>query len=275
MKSIIKDILPPALMRMIIRNPLRRYGWSGNYPSWQAAQLEATGYDSAVILEKVKNSLLKVKNGEAVYERDSVLFDHIEYDWPVLAGLMWVAGQHQGRLSVLDFGGSPGSSFFQNRKFLSALKGVEWSVVEQTHFVKAGVSHFQDEQLKFFATCEQCIAERKPNVILLSSVLSYIEKPYELLEYLSALQIEFMIIDRLPVIKGDRDQIKLQKVNPIIYPATYPAWFFSKSGFKKRIEQILEISVIYNCQISLDLPTDFIGLVLKCNRSKNGKNGIN
>jgi putative methyltransferase (TIGR04325 family) len=269
MKKSIKNILPPALLRIILRSPLRRYGWFGNYPTWQAAQRQATGYDSKIILERVKNSLLKVKNGQAVYERDSVLFDHVEYDWPMLAALMWIAAQREGRLSVLDFGGSLGSSFFQNRKFLSSLNAVEWSVVEQAHFVEAGASHFQDEQLKFFTTCEQCLAECKPNVILLSSVLSYIEKPYELLEYLSTLQIEFMIIDRLPVIEGDLDQIKVQKVNPVIYPATYPAWFFSKTEFVKRTGQIFEILETYTSQISLDLPTDFIGLILKGSNFKN------
>lgn len=268
MKSIIKDILPPALLRLIARSPLRRYGWFGDYSSWQAAQQQATGYDSAIILERVKDSLLKVKSGEAPYERDSVLFDHIEYDWPVLAGLLWVAAQHKGRLSVLDFGGSLGSSFFQNTKFLSALNAVEWSVVEQPQFVKAGVRHFQDNQLRFFSTCEQCMTEREPNVILLSSVISYVEKPYELLEYLSSLQVEYLIIDRVPVIMGERDQIKLQKVNPKVYPASYPAWLFSKSEFIRRIEQLFEVSETYECQISLDLSMDFIGLILKRNRSK-------
>lgn len=267
MKSIIKDILPPALLRLIARSRLKRYGWFGNYSSWQAAQHQATGYDSAIILERVKDSLLKVKSGIAPYERDSVLFDHIEYDWPVLAALMWVAAQHKGRLSVLDFGGSLGSSFFQNRKFISALSQVEWSVVEQPHFIKAGLSHFQDKQLRFFPTCEECMAERQPNVILLSSVISYLEKPYELLEYLSSLQVEYMIIDRVPVIKGKGDKIKLQKVNPAIYPASYPAWFFSKSEFVKRVEQLFEVLEIYDCQISLSM--DSIGLVLKNNKSKN------
>lgn len=268
MKSIIRDILPPALFKLIARSPIRRYGWSGNYSSWQIAQQKATGYDSAIILDKVKNSLLKVKNGEALYERDSVLFDRIEYDWPVLSGLMWVAAQRQGRLSVLDFGGSLGSSFFQNKKFLSELSQVEWSVVEQAHFVETGINHFQDEQLRFFSTCEQCLIERKPNVILVSSVLSYIEKPYELLEYLWSLDIEFMIIDRVPVIDGKRDHIKLQKVNPVIYPASYPAWFFSKSGFLEKMNRMFEIHETYNCQISLDLSMDFIGLILKRSSSK-------
>ena len=31
------------------------------------------------VLEKCKNALLKVKNGEAAYERDSVLFNQIQY----------------------------------------------------------------------------------------------------------------------------------------------------------------------------------------------------
>ena len=39
----------------------------------------SSGYDSQLILDKVLTSTLKVKNGEAAYERDSVLFDEIQY----------------------------------------------------------------------------------------------------------------------------------------------------------------------------------------------------
>ena len=45
---------------------------------------------------------MKVKKGEAVYERDSMIFDQIEYSWPVLFGLMWAAAQNSGYLKVLD-----------------------------------------------------------------------------------------------------------------------------------------------------------------------------
>jgi putative methyltransferase (TIGR04325 family) len=38
----------------------------------------------------------------------------------------------------LDFGGSLGSSYFQNKKFLDALRLVEWNVVEQENFVATG-----------------------------------------------------------------------------------------------------------------------------------------
>ena len=70
------------------------------------------------ILDKVLAATLKVKQGQAVFERDSVLFDEIEYSWPLLAGLMWAAASNGGKLNVLDFGGALGSSYYQNRKFL-------------------------------------------------------------------------------------------------------------------------------------------------------------
>ena len=59
----------------------------------------------------------KVKNGEAVYERDSVLFDEIQYSWGLLAGLEKAALEHDGKLCVLDFGGSLGSTYYQNKQF--------------------------------------------------------------------------------------------------------------------------------------------------------------
>jgi putative methyltransferase (TIGR04325 family) len=71
----------------------------------------STGYDSEIILEKTRDALLKVKNGEAAYERDSVLFDEIQYAWPLLTSLMWVAAQAKGILNVLDFGGSLGTTY--------------------------------------------------------------------------------------------------------------------------------------------------------------------
>ena len=56
-----------------------------------------------------------------VYERDSVLFDTIRYSWPLLSDLLRAASEDQNHLSVLDFGGSLGSSYYQNRVFLSHL----------------------------------------------------------------------------------------------------------------------------------------------------------
>ena len=112
--------------------------FTGNYATWDEAKKNCLGYDAPNILEKVKASLLKVKNGEAVYERDSVLFDHVEYSYPLLISLLYIATASENKLRLLDFGGSLGSSYYQNRNFLNRLELLEWSIVEQNHFVKCG-----------------------------------------------------------------------------------------------------------------------------------------
>ena len=75
--KLIKYILPPIILD-IFRRKTHEYGYSGNFSSWEEATQASTGYDSDVIFNKVKNALLEVKEGRAVYERDSVIFDKIQ-----------------------------------------------------------------------------------------------------------------------------------------------------------------------------------------------------
>jgi putative methyltransferase (TIGR04325 family) len=67
-------------------------------------------------------------------------------------------------------------------------------------------------------------------VIVLSSVLQYIEEPFKLLEIIKTLPCKYLIIDRTPFIKG-KNRITIQRVNPKIYKGSYPCWFFSETEF--------------------------------------------
>ena len=241
-----RDWLPPAIIRLVrsVRKSPQNTGaiaFQGDYETWEDAQAASTGYDQADILEKVKVATLKVKNGEAPYERDSVLFDHIEYSWPVLAGLMWAAAQNQGKLHVLDFGGSLGSSYFQNRRFLSDLTEISWNVIEQPHFVECGRKFIQDDYLKFYLTIDECLEARSPNVILLSSVLQYLEKPFFLLEKLKEVSAKFLIIDRTSFTEDEKNHLVIQTVYPIIYEASYPSWIFSAKNFQDYLSSDWEL----------------------------------
>ena len=111
----------------------------------------STGYDDAAVLQRVHESALKVKRGDALFERNSVCFYHEEYRWPIFACLLVAAAERDAHLNVLDFGGSLGSFYFQHRKFFSKLKNVSWSVVEQTQFVECGREQIQDGTLKFMS----------------------------------------------------------------------------------------------------------------------------
>src|SRR5262245_61016062 len=242
-KEIAKRLLPPIMLDIlkgVSRDSLPSenvFGLSGDYRSWDEAVRASSGYGSCIILERTKAALLKVKKGEAVYERDSVVLDHVDYAWPLLAGLMWVAGGSGGKLDVLDFGGSLGSAYFQNRAFLSRLAKVRWNIIEQPQHVSTGKEFFEDEHLKFYGSVEDCLAEAEPNVLILGSVLQYLEHPYEILCRLLELPCSHIIIDRTPFWNGPRDRLCVQNVPPEIYPASYPSWIFSRQRFLSQFQE--------------------------------------
>lgn len=207
----------------------------GNYASWEEASASCPGYDAENIFAKTRDAALAVRDGKAAFERDSVLFHKPELRWEILAPLLWQAARDQGRLSVLDFGGSLGSLYFQSRHFLNDLPKVSWSVVEQAHYVDFGQRELTVDALRFFPTIEECVKEQEPNVLLLSSVLQYLPDPYGLLDRALAANIPALVLDRTPLIDG-ADRLTIQKVTADIYDASYPAWFFSRERVQKRIE---------------------------------------
>jgi len=238
-KSVFKSFVPPALVSLV-RKIRKNEGiqFSGNYPTWQAALDAAGGYDTPAILARVREAALKVKHGEAVFERDSVCFYHEEYRWPTLACLLRVAAENDGKLRVLDFGGSLGSFYFQHRKHFRDLKEVRWSVVEQPHFVACGREEFQDDVLKFYESIDDCMAAGTVDVVFCSSVLEYLEKPYEILGSMARSGVPYILFDRTPFIEGDCDRLTVQHVPVTIYPASYPAWFFSSVRFEQELSKM-------------------------------------
>lgn len=226
---LVKNWLHLALLRVARHLRGRRMRFEGNYKTWAEATALCTGYDTESILEKVLEATLKVKRGEAVFERDSVLFDEIQYSWPVTAALMWAAARNNGNLHVLDFGGSLGSSYFQNRKFLSQLKAVSWHVVEQAHFVEKGKRFIEDDVLIFHSSIEESVKSISPNVILLSSVAQYLQNPEMLFDQINSLGADVLIFDRTPFIDAPQNTICIQRVPSEIYRASYPMWLLSKN----------------------------------------------
>jgi putative methyltransferase (TIGR04325 family) len=203
------------------------YGWSGHYKNWQEALSLTKGYDASAILEKVKSAVLKVKNGEAVYERDSVLFDKVQYSWPLLAILLRIAVENNNKLNIIDFGGSLGSSYFQNKNFLSGLTEIRWNVVEQKNFVATGKIFFSGEHLYFYDDIRTCTIETHSKILLASSSLQYLEDPFGMIKEIISLDFEYIILDRTAFINFDEHIITVQRVPPEIYEASYPAWFFN------------------------------------------------
>jgi putative methyltransferase (TIGR04325 family) len=258
-KIVLKKILPEPVRRFLSGI---YFGWHGNYDSWQEAQSRCIGYDSEVILRKVRSSLMMVKEGKAVFERDSVIFTKPEYSYPLLTGLMLVAAKNKGKLNIIDFGGSLGSTYYQNKQFLDSIYEVNWCIVEQPGFVKVGNDDFASERLHFFGSIEDCLGKFSIDAILFSSVLQYLEEPYKLLDKIKQLKFKHIIIDRTPLVLG-KDRITVQRVNRMIYKASYPCWFFNKRKFSDYLVPEYRLVTDFEAIDRSNISSEFMGFVFE------------
>lgn len=242
-KKLIKKWIPPVLLDALkIVNP-RSIRLSGCYECWGDAMAQCKGYDQSIIFEKTLASALEVKNGNKPFERDSVLFDRIIYSWPILASLNWAAAQDSGKLRVLDFGGALGSSYFQNKKFIDHLSEVCWHIVEQPKLAELGIKHLQNESLSFSSNIEDGFRCFRPNFVLLSSVLQYIEDPFDVIANLANRDVSVIALDRTPFLNEDQKTfIQKQSVPSQIYSTSYPCYLFNEN-------EIISAFTKYGCQL--------------------------
>lgn len=263
-RAAVREWVPPAIIRLYLNYLNTKYGFHGDYATWAEARRASGGYDAAAILQAVRPAALKVKRGEAAYERDSILYHELRFPWPILAALLRIAALNQGRLGVLDFGGSLGSTYFQCRPFLDSLSEFRWSVVEQRDFVRCGQQEFEDSRLRFYYDLEACWAAGPADVAMFSSVLPYLEKPYEVLEKVMSFNVRHILIDRHPLlISGERDRLTVQRVRPSIYKASYPAWFFNPRKFMDFIRPRYRLMAAFDCDVWCHIPCHWKGLILE------------
>ena len=82
MNYLIKQFFPPIL------NTLRwysfKYGWKGNYSSYQEANRHAKGYNATHILDRIIKTTKKVRNQEIPFERDGIEYAELKMNYPLL-----------------------------------------------------------------------------------------------------------------------------------------------------------------------------------------------
>jgi putative methyltransferase (TIGR04325 family) len=205
--------------------------YSGPYKQWSDAKIRSTGYNNKLILKKVSETTLKVLRGKYLYERDSVGFNDYTVDKFFLKSLNYINSHNKNKLSILDFGGSLGSKYFQHKKFFKKIKNFYWSIVEQKKYVEFGKKFINESNLFFFDKLNICLIKKNPNVCLISNSIQYTERPFHNLNAITKAQIKFIIFLNLPLTDQDKDEIFVQKVSKSIYNASYPIWFFSKKKF--------------------------------------------
>lgn len=230
MKSPLSGILRPLLAIPWVRAWRRRLGWQwfrGSYPDWATARAASVGYDDAVVLARVKAAVREVQAGRAAWERDGTTFNEPATNEPLLAALQEAARESGGNLSVVDFGGSLGSTWWQHRHAFANAPTVRWRVVEQAHYVRAG-AEFEGPQLSFHQSIDAAVVGQRPDVILLSGVLPYLEQPLELVDEISRRGFRHVIIDRTPLVREGGARLTVQHTPPGLGGGSYPCWLLAR-----------------------------------------------
>lgn len=112
------------------------------------------------------------------------------------------------------------------------------------------------------------MSKQQPNVLLLSSVLQYLDKPYKWISKFVNINIPYVIIDRTAFCGREEDLLTIQNVPGSIYKASYPAWFFSTSMFtslQKNYKIIAEFDSGYTPRMTINQKdvVYWTGLILK------------
>ncbi len=220
--------------------PAIRY--MGDYKRWEDAAAECVGYEDSAIISNVIDAIEKIRRKEAVWERDSWLFYEEKYTYKICAAILRCAVQNKNSgVRVLDIGGSLGSTWFQNRKYLSDLTQLEYVVAEQDHFAEYGYKNLENDTLKFIRSTDKWEDMKRFDIILLSASLQYIPCWKDIMVRIRKAKARYVILDRLLV--SNRRRICVETVPEEIYLASYPLTIFDKdevSGFLGEDYRVVE-----------------------------------
>lgn len=267
-RTLARSLAPPIVLDLFRRWSGRSLRFSGNPSSWDQAIRMSSGYSDPSILERVLMATRAVASGQARYERDGMLFDKPTFPFPVLAALLRAAARDANHLDVIDFGGSLGSTYRQCLPFLNGLSPIRWSVIEQASFVEAGRNEFTTDELKFFASLDDLPQRGSESVVLLSSVLQYLDDPLGRLRELAKMSAGHLVIDRTPLNESAVDRLCIQHVPKHIYAASYPCWILSRPKLLDQLSRNWRLVAEYPCpegsaHTEDGLPFAFQGLIME------------
>ncbi len=238
MNYLLKELIPPLLGTL--KNYSFEYGWKGNFQTYEEAKSKCKGYDQEHILKRIISTTKLVKNGTIPYERDGIPYDKIKINSNLLSVLLLIASRNNNKLTVIDFGGSLGTSYYQNLPYLRHMKQLSWCIVEQANFVEAGRDLFANESLRFYRSMEECMHENsEPDLILISNSLQYIDNPYGILKEIQSFDIPYLLLDYVGYNDKPEDRVTIQYVPPVFYgiEASYPCTFFNKVKIQSQLEK--------------------------------------
>ena len=226
--KIIKSLLGKHLFKikkLFFRKTHLEY--SGPYESWWIANQNSVGYDSSVILEKIKKSTFEVLDNEQIYERDGRSFSEKPLNNTLIKTLEQIGIRNK---TIVDFGGSLGSNYINYRDFFSNYFK-KYYIIEQEGVCNLGREIASKYNLPLNYVENLYEINEQIDIVLFSSSLQYIEDWKHLVKEFVVKKPEFILIDRHPL--TDNESKIYVQLNTGYYEktVTYPLHILNEEKF--------------------------------------------
>lgn len=210
--------------KILIRGLIPWYVGLQRQPSWQDAIAGSLGYSHSTTVQRTldRRHSADFSNQEIVDDRMRRVAKAIQ-----LAGIA-----SNTELSILDVGGGWGDYFWGLQRLLNCK--LNYTVVETEeliHQLPVGLTAI--ENLTFSSQLPQ---SNRFDIVLLSSVLQYVQDPWRLLRDASCLS-EFVIINRLLLVPEQLSGFAVQR-SGFFRRVSYPIHLLSEQEFLIRVQNI-------------------------------------
>jgi len=237
-RSLAKELLPPVVIRAtrsLRPRPPEPPGHRGNYDSFAdaLAACGTAGGEEKNVVDTVAGWTHAIRDraggGRALPLDDRSLQN-------LAALLIALQGPRRDDVRVLDFGGALGGLYYQLRDFVPRRRSLSWVVSETPTMAERGTRDFATDELSFVSDVA-ALKGWKPDIIIASGSLQCVPDPPATLKALSLLA-DHLILNRIPLVAGSTDRLTIHHVDPTVYAARVPNWFFGESLWLSRCQEL-------------------------------------
>jgi putative methyltransferase (TIGR04325 family) len=188
LKSFAKEILPPIFLNLLKKN----FNKFATYESYAAALIDAEGYEDNTLVKVV------VAKGKTFSETFALQKEVDLMSLRIFVGI--ASALKNNKLKVIDFGGAAGTHYYLAKSILSKDIVIDWRIIETTQMVKeAKAQGLENTELSFYDSIESASNDEEFDLVFASSSVHYTPSPYDLLEKLTKINANKLVITRTPI----------------------------------------------------------------------------
>ena len=194
--------------------------------NWESAVSGSSGYQSPQTISTIEGSDPVVT--KSIIKHDFLGSRYLQVASAILSGLNPEKLKSQTTIRVLDIGGGLGEYFFLLRDNLPNLK-FEWLILETPALCElAKTKQIATPDVSW--TDSLIDSSRTFDIVLLSSVIQYVEKPFALIE-MAMTKAPLLIFNRLPLSTNAHNLVCIQRPGLFESKGSYPLHILSEQLF--------------------------------------------